>query len=87
MKVEEYLLEKGMNPQNLGFRYVCYAVELCRKDLNLLYKKNCGLYELMAKNLKVNKGAIVRAMQTAICNSNERTTISSFLAKAVISLE
>lgn len=85
MKTEKYLLKLGINPSFIGFKYLSYAIDICRNDRNMLYNRNSVLYNIICNDLKISKSSLIRSMQYAI-ESTQKIPLGEFLAKSVIEL-
>ena len=86
MKTEKYLIQLGVNPSHIGFKYLSYAIDICKNDNLMLYKKSNNLYRIIAEDLNTNKTALVRMMQYAVDKSIRKIPLGEFLARAIIDL-
>lgn len=86
MKVEKYLLEKGIKPQLKGFAYLSDAIEFCQKDKAYL-RAITKLYNKIAEVNKDTYTRVERAIRNAINVSGKKMTNSQFIATAVIELK
>lgn len=87
MKVEKYLLQKGIKPHLKGFAYLSDAIEFCQKDKTLLRAITTKLYHKIAEVNKDTYTRVERAIRNAINVSGKKMTNSQFIATAIIELE
>ena len=86
MKIEKYLLNKGIQPHLKGFDYLLDAIRLCQKDKTYLRAITTRLYPDVAKMNNDTASKTERAIRHAIIKSKILKTNGEFIATAVIEL-
>lgn len=87
VKIERYLLNKGIPPQIKGFRYMTTAIQLCQKNPDYLYSITKKLYPKVASTHHDTYSKAERAMRHAITFLGKSTTNSEFIGTALIELK
>lgn len=86
IKIERYLLDKGIPPYFKGFRYLTTALMLCEEDETYLYKLTTKLYPKVAETFSDTTIRTERALRTAIESVSKSYTNGMFLGTALIEL-
>ena len=86
MRIDKYLLSKGVKPELKGFDYMVDAINLCIKDKSYLRGLTTRLYPEIAKinNDVVHK--VERALRHVIDGQKPHVTIGRFIAISLIEL-
>lgn len=87
VKIERYLLNKGIPPQLKGFRYIVKAIELCLRDMKYLYNITTKLYPNISQIYDDTPARTERAIRHAIKFLDREYKNSEFLATALIELK
>lgn len=84
MKIEKYLIDKGLNPALMGFDYLVESVKLERADKT--YKANITkkLYPEIAEKYDTTASKVERAMRHCLNSAGHYVSVSQFIATAEI---
>ena len=85
--VETYLLNKGIQPQNLGFEYLKEAILVVVKNPEYKYNVCTKLYPTIAGLKHTTPSRVERAMRHALFRAKINITNSHFIALAHIDLK
>lgn len=86
MRVENYLIDKGIKASLKGFECLEVGIKLVKKDKTYLRGITKRLYPDIAKVLNDTPTRVERAIRHSIEISGNNLTNSEFIARAVIEL-
>lgn len=86
IKIERYLLNKGVPPHLKGFQYMVTAIKLCQDDNDYLYNVTTKLYPQLAKIYNDTYSRTERCLRTTLTHLSRPHTNSSFIGTALIEL-
>ena len=86
LKIERYLLNKGIPPHLKGFQYMVTAIKLCQENNDYLYNVTKKLYPQLAKIYNDSYSRTERCLRTTLTHLSHPHTNSSFLGTALIEL-
>lgn len=86
IKIERYLLNKGLQPHLKGFRYMATAIKLCQDDHSYLLNLTTKLYPTLAKLYDDTFNKTERALRTQLDYLPIHYTIGYFIGLALIEL-
>lgn len=87
IKIEKYLLSKGIQPQLKGFRYLVEAIKICQKKPEALYGMTTIIYPKIASMYKDSYSKTERAIRHAISTSDKFYTNAKFIGLSLIELK
>lgn len=86
-KIQDFLLEKGIKPHLLGFKFLTDAIELVDKNLEYQYSITKMLYPEIASCEKTTSSKVERAIRHALENAKLKYTNAHFIALAALELQ
>lgn len=84
--IQDYLLEKGLNPKLLGFQYLINAIEMVSKNKTYLHNICKMLYIEVAKVENTEPYNVERAIRYSINKVYPKYTNAQFISLALIEL-
>lgn len=86
IKIEKYLLDKGIPAHLKGFEYMATAIQLCQEDKSYVYNVTKKLYPKIASMYNDTYSRTERAIRTTLTYLDRDYTNASFIARALIEL-
>lgn len=86
MKIENYLIEKGIKVSHKGFDFLVEAIKLMQRDRTYKNQMTTRLYPDVANNLNETATKVERGIRYAIDRAGIYLTNSEFILRAVMEL-
>lgn len=86
-EIQNFLLEKGIKPHLLGFKYLTDAIDIVLLNEDYQYNITTKLYPCIASKENTTCSKVERAIRHAIENARLRFTNSYFIALAVLEIQ
>ena len=87
IKIERYLLNKGIPPHIKGFRFIVTAIKLCQENPDYLYSITTKIYPDIESMYNTTFAKVERSIRHALTFLDKKYTNAQFIGVALIELK